>query len=58
MSGLNTSSILSSVFSIFDQGDGNNLDLSNNLTFPMLPSLSQTLNNPNNFLLYYYVEYM
>lgn len=58
MSGLNTSSILSSVFSIFDQSDGNNLDLSNNLTFPMLPSLSQTLNNPNNFLLYYYVEYM
>ena len=59
MSGLNTSSILSSVFSIFENDftfNGGNIP--ENFTFSTFSNLSQTINSPNNFLLYYYVEYM
>ena len=58
MSGLNTSSILSNVFSILGNDSFNDSNMSESFTFSEISNLGQTLNSPNNFLLYYYVEYM
>lgn len=58
MSGLNTSSILSSVFSILGNDSSIDGNMSEGFTFSGFSNLGQTLNSPNNFLLYYYVEYM
>lgn len=58
MSGLSTSSILSSVFSILGNNSSIDGNTSESFTLSGFSNLGQTLNSPNNFLLYYYVEYM